>query len=331
MPSATSLQSFSPRALEPFQIENTLAPLATGGSAAEAQTMLDTYGLQRMGAEDQYGREVDQQHQQALANLQQQMYDTNVKALTEAGKVPGMLEMFASSPQYNQMFGGANPLAIQNAADFASRLAKAKMLQESGAGINSISQAGFNPTGVAGDAGITNLGPYAGPALVQAAQIRLQGDLAKAAARKAGDGSITSSETYTDPGTQTPQTVHYGKGVTDQQKDAYRRAHGIPIVDQAPRNQNLPPAQRDEGTAASAPRTQTNLPANPPSASTSTSNTQTGVRDIQQQVQRDMHNYPAAVQADIRAGAVKNGGVPQVVPDGKGGYAVKGDKGSYPW
>jgi hypothetical protein len=338
MASATSYQNFSPRALEPYPIESKLAELSYGSygnSPAEAQTALDQNWYERQLNEGVYGQEVAAQHEEARKNIAAQMQAARWKAMGEA-KDPTVLQLMANSP--DSPLNDVDRNALSDLVLRARHGQDVTDLQHAGTAANQLSQGGYDPTGAMTNVGITNLGPYRGPALVQAAQIRLQGDLAKAAAHKAAGAAIPGgSTTYTNPLTGLPESINRPKGMSDADWVATLKQRGVPMVDQQPDKQQIPQeqAQRDESTARvpSTPpppaRSLTNVP--PAPAAKTTSNTEAGVRDVQQKVQRDIHNYPPAVQADIRAGAAKNGGAPMVVPDGKGGYAVKGDKGSYQW
>lgn len=331
---AASYGTYAPQEDQPSSMENTLAHLAYSGysdSPAEAQTALDQYWLERQLNKQDYAAQLQDQHQFAMQQLQQQMYEANLKGLYEGGKTPGMLSIMANSPQYAGVFGGADPNAI---ADVIARQRQGEdltNLQHAGTAYNQFAQGGGDATGLLGAQGI-NLGPSKGPALVQAAQIRAAAQIAAAKLRAQGEGAPTESTTYTSPDTQLPTNVHFPKNMTDAQKRAYLASRGVPMVDQTQNQQPLPQAQRDEGSGgkpAAPPPTRTNV-APAPNAQT-TSNTAAGVRDVQQKVTANLSRFPPQVAADIRAGALKNGGVPMVQSDGKGGYVIKGDKGTYGW
>lgn len=330
---AASYGTYAPQEDQPSAMENTLAHLAYSGysdSPAEAQTALDQYWLERQLNKQDYAAQLQDQHQFAQQQLAQQLYEANLKGLYEAGKTPGMLSIAASSPQYAGIFGGADPNAV---ADVIARQRQGEdltNLQHAGTAYNQFAQGGGDATGLLANQGI-NLGPSAGPALVQAARIRAAAQIAAAKLRAQGEGAPTESTTYTSPDTQLPTNVHFPKNMTDAQKRAYLASRGVPMVDQTQNQQPLPQAQRDEGTnsgkPATAPPTKTNVP--PAPNSQTTSNTAAGVRDVQQKVMANLSRFPPQVAADIRAKA--GNGPPVVQSDGKGGYKILGAKGSYDW
>ena len=331
---AASYGTYAPQEDQPSSMENTLAHLAYSGysdSPAEAQTALDQYWLERQLNKQDYASQLQDQHQFAMQQLQQQMYEANLKGLYEGGKTPGMLSIMAASPQYAGVFGGADPNAIGDVIARQRQGEDLTNLQHAGTAYNQFAQGGGDATGLLGAQGI-NLGPSKGPALVQAAQIRAAAQIAAARLRAAGEGAPTESTTYTNQATGLPTNVHFPKNMTDAQKAQWLTAHGVPSVDQTQNSQPLPQAQRDEGTSgksAAPPPARTNV-APAPSAQT-TSNAASGVRDVQQKVMAILPKLPAAQAEDIRAGAARNGGVPLVQSDGKGGYVIVGAKGKHPW
>lgn len=330
---AASYGTYAPQEDQPSSMENTLAHLAYSGysdSPAEAQTALDQYWLERQLNKQDYAAQLQDQHQFAMQQLQQQMYEANLKGLYEGGKTPGMLSIMANSPQYAGVFGGADPNAI---ADVIARQRQGEdltNLQHAGTAYNQFAQGGGDATGLLGAQGI-NLGPSKGPALVQAAQIRAAAQIAAAKLRAQGEAAPTVGTTYTSNVTGLPENVHFPKNMTPDQRKAWLQSQGVPMIDQQPGNQPLPQAERDTGSAqppakgAQAAPIRTNVPPNPASSS----NANAGARDVQQKVMANLSRFPPGVTADIKAGAAKNGGVPQVVPNGKGGWVIRGDKGQY--
>lgn len=268
---AASYGTYAPQEDQPSSMENTLAHLAYSGysdSPAEAQTALDQYWLERQLNKQDYAAQLQDQHQFAQQQLAQQLYEANLKGLYEAGKTPGMLSIAASSPQYAGIFGGADPNAV---ADVIARQRQGEdltNLQHAGTAYNQFAQGGGDATGLLGAQGI-NLGPSAGPALVQAARINAAARIAAARLNASGAGGDKFSSTGPpDPGQGGAQThVTYGKGTTyeqaQQRGQQYFGGNAIQNQTSPPPGTNLPQAPRDEGKAASgAPRAGQSVPGN---------------------------------------------------------------------
>lgn len=332
MPTASAYGTTNPRGLEPWPIEQTLAPLAVGGSQAEAQMMLENYQQQRDAAANVYSGDLQQQHQYAYDQLAQQLQESYLKALPENAKA-GTLGILASSPQYSAAFGGADPNSINSAITQATRLQNADIAQKGGAGVWSLTNAGMQPT-QADTQGITGLNVNPGtPLPVQVAQLKLQGDLARANASSRAAGPRTSTD-FTNPyGGKT--TVSFPAGMSQAQRDAYlQNEGGLVPVDRPPPNAPLP----NTTTAPNQPPNRTNLPMaktdtpanNPPRAQ----NTAAGAAAARQQVLAQLDAIQAShpqVYADIKAGMAKNNNVPNVVadPSKPGGFAVVGASGQH--
>jgi hypothetical protein len=332
MPTASAYGTTNPRGLEPWPIEQTLAPLAVGNSQAEAQMMLENYQQQRDAAANVYSGDLQQQHQYAYDQLAQQLQEANMKALPENAKA-GTLGIMASSPAYQGVFGGADPGSIAAAIGQSTRLQNADIAQKGGAATWSLANAGM-PATQADVQGITGLNVNPGTSIpVQVANIKLQGDLARANASSRAAGPRTSTD-FTNPyGGKT--TVSFPAGMSQAQRDAYlQNEGGLVPIDRPPPNAPLP----NTTTAPNQPPNRTNLPVaktdtpanNPPRAQ----NTAAGAAAARQQVLSQLdaiQNSHPQVYADIKAGMTKNNGVPNIVadPSKAGGFAVVGATGTH--
>jgi hypothetical protein len=316
MASATSYQNFSPRALEPYPIESKLSDLAYGSygnSPAEAQTALDQYWYERQLNEGIYGQEVQAQHEEARQNLAAQMQQQAMKTLAEA-KDPTVLQLLANSDYRNLAMPGVSDATLGDLVTRARQGQDVLNLQHAGTGANQLSQGGFDPTGELAKVGITNLGPYKGPAMVQSAQLRLQGDLAKAAARSSSDKgmSFTSQPIPELGGVQLHGKAH---GTTQEEATADLQGRGfgpkgLSTSDTPPSQRSgmtpLKPAQKDEGTSRSV------SPAASPEA-------QQKMQQIRTIIDQNRSKMPAEAYKDLQDGMRQNGGNPilRKGPDGK--------------
>lgn len=330
MPTASAYGTTNPRGLEPWPIEQTLAPLAVGNSQAEAQMMLENYQQQRDAAANVYSGDLQQQHQYAYDQLAQQMQEGYLKALPENAKA-GTLPILASSPQYQAAFGGADPNAIAGVVNQSTRLQNADIAQKGGAGVWSLTNAGMPPT-QADTQGITGLNVNPGtPLPVQVAQLKLQGDLARAAA--SGGGGIGVSFTGAPNaalGGASPNITIPRKMTLQQGVDAATRAGLIkpPI--------NVPPPDTQPGSPAAQPNTggastvaKTDTPANHAPAATTQAPSGQITNDVKNRVRTAVETTPITPQnqskiADIKAGYL--GGQPNIVMTPQG-PAIQGKSG----
>lgn len=179
----------SPSGMDQWSIENTLAPLAVGGSQSEAQMMLGNYQNERQAANSQYASNLDQEHLFAYQQLAQQMREAYLKEVPNYAK-EGLLPVLAGTNP--GALAGSDPAALQLAQQQWETAAGAKNFQAGATGLNQASQGGYqvNPNVVPGVAGST-VGPYRGPALAQAATIRGQYGLAAANAKGGGEPKVT--------------------------------------------------------------------------------------------------------------------------------------------
>ena len=298
MPAAT-YGSFSPQEDQPYSIQSTLIPQAYGmysDSPAQAQTKMDQYWLQQQLAKSDYQDELAQQHQYAYKQLANEMAQARWKAMAEA-KDPTVFQLMSADPD--------SPIANIDPRVRAELISRSRgteditNIQHLGAGMNSLSQGGFDPTSIGQRYGL-NLGPYQGPAMVQAARIR--------AASSGGGSGGAESISYSEPpdldAGGVVRTHRMPKGMTDEQvREVTRQRHGSQSIQgNTSGGTNLPPAQKDTGSAAKA--------------------TGQGNQAVMDRVRRQVDDWraqgklSAADHKDVVEGYKKNGGNP-IIKDGK--------------
>jgi hypothetical protein len=340
MATGSAYGTFNPRAIEPFPIESELAKGMSEGNPTAAN-LLDLYQIQRGTAENQYSQEAAQQHQYAYDQLHQQLYEQNLKALAE-GADKGTLGIMASSPQYQGVFGGADPGVIGQRIQQYNDMEAAKQAQAGGAGVESATIAGFQPSGdqasrLTGMTGLTNN-------ILTPAQMKLQGDLARAAAAAKAGGEV--GPTLNVKPAAIPAlggadlTASYGPkthitSVPALVADLTKRgliSPGAPPVGGAP-------PEVDQDTATAPPPSKTNLPPAPrdpggSQAPARISNNAPGAQNMQDAVKKFVDtNIPktSPEYKDIMAKANMNGGVIQLVQDpATGKTKIQGATRTYP-
>ncbi len=325
MPAAIPYGTTNPRGLEPWSIESTLAPLAVGGSQAEAQSMLGMYRAQREAAGNVYGEDLAAQHQAAMAAIQAQLYDTRMKAISEVGKLPGGVGFVAQAPGMDQ-FG--DQAAWSQFANAANTEQAAKNFQATGTGFRDYSEGGLlvNPQQIPGMQGVQ--GQLTDTARVRAEEIRQAGSNARAASAQAVAGLPRVTTNYRDPTFGTENSVSFGPKTSLQaRQDFLRNQAGLVPIDQPMPNAPIPGTGGALPGVPPLPMAQTDTPANTP-ASGPPQNARAGTPSLQDQVKASL-NRPGSVspaaKADIMAAAAKNGGQPVVGTDAQGPYALGAD------
>ncbi len=260
MPQANAYGTTSPRALEPNPIETTLAQLASAGSSANAQNMLDTYQAQRQQAEGEYSLDLENQHQYAKQQLMATMQDNAAKSAAAFLKEPGGLEFANANPQFNYLTAGTDPAAMQAIMGQRTRLQNADVLSKVGTGAAALSTAGtpLSADQVSQAAGIPGI--QQGVAMpLQVAQEKTRGMLGaagiSAASRTANANKGSTVTTYGPLGEPVSIAVTQ-KNVTGAPTPMTR------LQPQNPNTAGLTMAQPDTGPAA-LPNTQ--VPATPAS------------------------------------------------------------------
>lgn len=316
--------TFNPAAVDPYPIESTLAQQAYGSYPAESQTLMDQYWFERQANKNLYGQELAAQHEQFRQQIAQQLQEARWKAMGEA-KDPTVLQLFANSP--DSPLAGMDTGALTDLVMRARRGEDVTNLQHAGTGINQISQAGFDPTQAAAGVGITNLGDYSGPAMVQAARINAAARIA-AARIGAGAGAgpsihFTGPPDPNNPGANVTATWSGKAGQTPEGALDYARQHGLitPPLSTPPAGTNLPRAKVDEGSTGGQTKP---APASPP-----------GNKALMDQVRTQIESSRGALgekaYSDIQAGMKTNGGNPRLVKDANGRVKIAGASGqTYP-
>ena len=170
----------APGAIEPFNIETTLANNATKDSPQEAYNLLSMYHNQNMNSIADYNQNLQGQHDFARQQLAQEMYLGKLKEFPTIAKLPGGARFLASDQGIPGMDMGAGSDALTNLANAGDLANAAVNFKEAGTGFNQFAQGGLqvNPNAVPGMAGVP--GKLTDPALVRAAQIRANAQIAAA-------------------------------------------------------------------------------------------------------------------------------------------------------
>jgi len=283
--------------------------------------MLYRYQSDRDAASNQYTNELDTQHQFARQQLSQQLYENQLKALTEATKTPGALDIISSSPQYSGVLGGADPSVVGGVAQHLTNLQNAEQFQKAGAGLASADSAGWQ----VGNADASRL---AGAPVVsglsraeRVANIGANARIAAAGIRGGQEKQPGITETLPVGPNGEIRTGSFGGRtglVTNDQINAWKVSHGYasapvvqpPPVDAPPPTSgktSLPPA-KTEGTGGTGPGV--------------VRNTAPGAAQLQAKAQAyvegPLRQTDPAGYADVKAAQTANGGKP-VLQQGKDG------------
>ena len=314
----------NPAASDPWPIESTLAPIALGGDQMQAQGMLDSYRLQRQAATNAYEQNLSGQHDFAYQQLAQQLAEARLKALPELLGKPGGAHLLGPGG-ISGMDMGTDPGVMQGVIGAADRAQAATNLEHAGAGIASTTAAGFQPS--AGQASVATggfSGPQGDPTAIGVAKLKLQGDLARAAASAGNAGPRESMEIPNQYGGKS--TLSFPARMSDQQKQGYLAGKGVLPADAPPPNAPLP-----SGSVAPPPPVTGLQPRQGGKSgsdqSTVPNNAQAGADAARQAVLANIDklktiNRPA--YDDILAGMAKNNGKPDVVMQNGKPVGVRG-------
>jgi hypothetical protein len=316
----------NPRGMDPWPIEQTLAPLAAAGSSANAQRMLGDYQTQREIAGNVYGQDLEQQHAFAYQQLQQQMQENYIKAAMEAVKTRGGISAL------NAVAPGAlanlDPSVASGIEGGLTSLQNAQILKDAGAGAYSAVEAGRGPTDAqayAASGGL--LGPQGTPLQLQIAREKE----AAANARHTADASAAAApnitETVMSPFGQRNISFPGKKFGAPGSVDAYLDAAGVPRINAG--NTGSPPLPPEaQALAPPPPGRGTSLPQNPaqpaarpaaPPKTPAPNNTVVSVPQYQAAVAANIENYKSAPwYADVKAGMAANHGLAIVKPGANG-------------
>ena len=325
---APTFGTSNPQALDPYPIESVLAKEATGGSAAQAQNMLELYQMQRKAAGNVYGDELQQQHEFARQQLQQQLEEQYLKAIPENAKA-GTLGIMAASPTYSRGLAGVDPSVVSGIIQRAQEGQEAETFGKAATGFQHASEGGLLlPQNAV--PGLKNLAPG-----VLTDTSRVRQEQIKAASRAASDASHSSG--VKEPGESTQVENKYGglstvtrpKGMSDEQWDAtLARRYGKHPVDPPAQPESLPGVK----PATSGGQDTTTKPATTTTTATTPQNTAAGARKIQDDILKNMPKLAAeptlkGVHDNIQRGIVMNGGKPKVQQDKSGRWHVIGGDG----
>jgi hypothetical protein len=356
---ATSVQygTTAPGGTDPYPVETALATEVGKNSPQEAYNLLNMYGIQNMVGTDNYNASLQGQHDFARQQLAQQLYENNLKAAGEAVKTPGALSFYGSSPMYSGVLGGADPSMVGGIETNLRDMQRAEQAQKGGAGVASLTTAGFQPSSDQANVATAGLaGPQGTPTAITVAQLKLQGDLARAAARKSGDQMMTVPYKFGEDkaGNAIMGQVKVRAGASDQEIAAaaqnagrvysgfYPQGTGLPGAtgpaaggnvnagpDQSrppppPRTQtSLPMAQQDTGRSGTAANTTTTRTA--PTAQASSNKFILDAK-TQQQAQAGLKVLPPDAKRDVAANI--QGAVVPIVPLVGGGVGYVGKSGT---
>lgn len=260
----------NPRALEPWAIENTLAPLAYAGDRSQLQSELGSYQIARNTAEGQYGIQQAQQHEFAKQQLAQQLYEARLKEFPTIAKLPGGAQ-FMSQGGIPGMDMGGDPGALAGLAQAGNIAQGAENFMHAGAGFRDFSEGGWlqNPQQIPGMAGAE--GVLTDNSRVRAELIKQQTSLANARMKggNPNDPNATVSGPVSYDAAGNPINISYSK--TPQSKIPDRVAYLQNLADQRQRARSGQPAPTGAVINPSADATSgsTTTPAAQPSGGTS--------------------------------------------------------------
>jgi hypothetical protein len=141
--SATAYGTFNPVALQPYPIETELAKMGYENSPTAAKILGDQYWLERQAHENLYGQELQAQHEQYAQQLENQLYEQNIKGLAELSK-PGVAQLVASTPYYaSRLLPGTDPSAVQNMIQMSNDAAAAQNFAHTGSGLAGYASGGY--------------------------------------------------------------------------------------------------------------------------------------------------------------------------------------------
>jgi hypothetical protein len=185
--------------------------------------MLENYQQQRQASTNLYGQDLAQQHQAFKEQLANQMQQAYVKELPNYMKEPGGAQFASQMPGMASTIG-VDPSAWAGLAQAGDIAQGATNLKNAGTGFNQLSQAGLPPdtSAVPAMTGV-NVGPYQGPALLQAARERANASMAVAAAGR-NKPQLTTVVTH-GPADATGASTDYTSKVPMSQLDVAQQAH----------------------------------------------------------------------------------------------------------
>lgn len=265
MASSTSGLTYSPAALDPYQIETTLAKDAYEGPGnPQQQTLLDQYWLERQANKNLYGQEIEANRVLQQQQMQNALREKYLALYKDAD--PGLIDVI----QQQGGFYGADP---NNMYQWAAQKAEAERHSKLGGAASGYSTAGMTPEALTTNLGVSGFGVRPD---IQIAQMREAGANARAAAHGQKEDSFIApvgGPDVIDPSTgQVQKTgVKLRYSDTDAQiqakVDFARRALGLTQL-QPSGVPGVPASQSPVGPNAAQPSGRTSLGPAKPSATT---------------------------------------------------------------
>jgi hypothetical protein len=142
---STQYGVYSPQALDPSQVENTLAGQVGASDPAAANMLLNTYQMQRQAAQGNYDYALSQQHDFAKDQLRQQLEEAYLREMPNIAKLPGGARFLAQGGLPGMGALGSNQGALTNLAAAGDQAQAAENAQKGGAGVYSLVEAGRAP------------------------------------------------------------------------------------------------------------------------------------------------------------------------------------------
>jgi hypothetical protein len=346
--SSTAYGVTAPSGLDPFPIESVLAKIVGDNNPANASNLLDLYQVQNQTSQGNYNYNLNQQHEFAKQQLQQQMADNYAKHLLEANKTPGGLNLLSQADATRGMFSGVSPDLITNLEANQRASQAATTLEHAGAGAYSATQAGRPITDEANAATGGLLGPYGTELMLRNTAMKEAGANTRHAAGGTGPSFSMQLPVNPDlPGVTTSMSVKKGQDPRAALEAArrlgvYNPASPVPLPtrgggarssdDGGGGDSEAPPAKPAVSitpTTPTAPRSRTNLQPAPAAPTRVQSQSQGGgqaQRFANQWVENTVRSQNPEAYADIMANAV-NGNV--TVVQGPNGLQIVGKRGRY--
>jgi len=299
MASSTSGLTYSPAALDPYQIETTLAKDAYEGPGnPQQQTLLDQYWLERQANKNLYGQEIEANRVLQQQQMQNALREKYLALYKDAD--PGLIDVI----QQQGGFYGADP---NNMYQWAAQKAEAERHSKLGGAASGYSTAGMTPEALTTNLGVSGFGVRPD---IQIAQMREAGANARAAAHGQKEDSFIApvgGPDVIDPSTgQVQKTgVKLRYSDTDAQiqakVDFARRALGLTQL-QPSGVPGVPASQSPVGPNAAQPSGRTSLGPAKPSATTAKPAAQAAPTGSGQQQQQLILDNSKSSQDRARAG-----------------------------
>lgn len=335
MPAAT-YGTENPAGTDPWAIESTLAPLATGGSAATAAMMLADYRAQREADTSNYHTAMDQQHAFAQQQLAQQLAEAKMKLFPEMIEKAGGAQFLAEGgvSGMNAM-GPGGQQALTNLAVNANRAQGAKDFEHTGQGVRGFSEGGMTFNNAQQIPGLQGMDVTAGDnPRIAAEKIRQATSLARAKMGGGGRGGSESLTLLLDPSDATgnlPATYRPPKGQGAEATVQNLRDRGfiktpVPAPDSGSHGTPAPTG----GATRLQPAPGTNKSTSAARGGGSAAVDDANVRQLANtHLENVVRTQSKPAYDDIKANAQRHGGQVQIFKDAQGRYRYQGVQGQY--